>query len=649
MTVQTGSPSAPPAPEPTRPPAPEPSAVGTFDLEDSLPRVPLPSLEDSCARFLAWCAPLLTPAELAETEAAVERFRAPDGPGPALHAALVRYEASEGVHSWLDEFWLDRYLGRRDRIALNANYFFLFPGVPEPAPNTPDTPGAQAQRAAELVAAALDFKIRLDAERVPPERRRGQAQSMVRHRYLFSTTRIPGIPRDTVRAPYTEQWPGPSDARHIVVFRAGRPFRLDVLGPDGTPRTIEELAAGLAAVIAQADPTPLPLSEQASQLTTLARPAWAERRAYLRAHDPANAAALEDIERALLCVCLDEATPADSLETCDRLLHGGPTGGPTGGSGMNGAGGTAARWYDKAVTFVVFADGQAGINIEHCELDGATVLGFLDELFSAPAADLSARSGARSHGPVTPEPITFVLDDALRADVRAAAESFAAFGADSDSLTLSFPGHGANRAKSLKISPDALTQLAYQLAHHRAKGLVGATYESIATRGWHWGRTEAMRVVTPEVLAFVAAMEDPAADAGARRAALRAAAAAHGARAGECQRGEAPEQHLWELEFVQRRHGDALGVPDPSPLYGTPGWRISREDYLSTSSAPSTKVEFFGFGSTSGRCIGVAYVLLPDRLNIYLSTPGPVAAGMHAFAESLGEALAELDALLAAD
>src|SRR6185369_14797300 len=79
---------------------------------DLLPRVPLPDLADSCARFLDWCAPLLTARQLAATEEAVRDFLAPDGPGHPLHAELVRYDAS-GAHSWLDEFWPARYLGRR--------------------------------------------------------------------------------------------------------------------------------------------------------------------------------------------------------------------------------------------------------------------------------------------------------------------------------------------------------------------------------------------------------------------------------------------------------------------------------------------------------------------------------------------------------
>ena len=71
-----------------------------------------------------------------------------------------------------------------------------------------------------------------------------------------------------------------------------------------------------------------------------------------------------------------------------------------------------------------------------------------------------------------------------------------------------------------------------------------------------------------------------------------------------------------------------------------------RSDYLSTSSAPSTHIRYFGFGSTSEQCIGVAYVLLPDRLHVHLSTPEAVAGQMTSFARELRRAVRELRELL---
>jgi carnitine O-acetyltransferase len=242
-----------------------------------------------------------------------------------------------------------------------------------------------------------------------------------------------------------------------------------------------------------------------------------------------------------------------------------------------------------------------------------------------------------------------VLDADLQADVQAAAAAFAAYAADTASSILAIEGFSSERAKQLRMSPDAFAQMAFQLAHQRAKGHVGATYESIATRHYRHGRTEAMRVVTPEVVRFVTAMDDAQADEPTRRAAFRAAAEKHVERARECQAGHAPEQHLWELQLIQKRRGAELGVTEPLALYETPGWLTMRDDYLSTSAVASTHVRYFGFGSTSRKCIGIGYVLLPDRFDLYLSTPRAVSEQMSVFAERLLEAVRELEDLLAAE
>jgi carnitine O-acetyltransferase len=596
------------------------AAMTTFAQEDSLPRVPLPTLEASCERFLAWCAPLLSADERAATEAEVTAFLRPDGPGRVLQAALEEYDATEGVHSWLDTFWPYRYLGRRDRIALNANFFFLFKDSGRP----------QVERTAGLIAGAVNYKRQLDQGLIPPVMQRGVPQSMVQNKFLFSATRIPGAQQDTVRAPYSEQSPGPSKARHIVVFFRGGMFRLDVLGADGVPHSLDDLEAGLHAVM-KAGAEPAAADTSVGHLTTMARAEWAAARESLLACHPRNADALDDVETALFCVCLEDFAPADTQAACDELLYGD----------------RGNRWFDKAVSFIVFADGRAGINVEHCELDGTTILSFTDALLTTPAEEHSRQSGARSQGLPALEPVVFELDDALRAQVRSAADAFAAYGENTATSTVSFADFGSNAAKALGVSPDAFVQVAYQLAHQRAKGHLGATYESIATRQYRLGRTEAMRVVTPGIRDFVAAMENPAADEDTRRAAFRAAAEQHVARAKECQLGQAPEQHLWELELIQRRRGAELGVTEQPALYRTPGWLTMRDDYLSTSSAPSANIQYFGFGSTSSRCIGVAYVLLPERFNIYLSTPLAVADQMGTFADRLREAVGELRELLA--
>ncbi|HZG98289.1 MAG TPA: choline/carnitine O-acyltransferase [Nocardioidaceae bacterium] len=593
-------------------------AGGTFNHEQELPRVPLPSLEGSCERFLSWCAPLLSPEEMAATEGGVESFLRPDSAAHTLQRALQEYDASEGVHSWLDDFWPSRYLGRRDRIALNANFFFLLQ----------DTGQGQVERAAGLIAAAVDFKLALDEERVAPVVQQGRALSMEQTKSLFSATRIPGPVQDTVRVPYSDDWPGPSRARHVIVFRRGHLFGLDVIDPQGRPYAATELEAALSDVLGSAA-TSAPPGTSVGHLTTLARAEWATRRQRLLECHPGNAASLDVVETALFVVCLEDGVPADAHEACDSLLHGN----------------SANRWFDKSLSWIVFPDGTAGLNVEHCNLDGTTVLNLVDAM-AVRRADARAPDGPAQQRPAV-RPVELVLAADLQRDVRAAGEDFAAYAGDTVTSVLSFEDFGVQSIKQLRMSPDAFVQMAYQVSHHRSRGHVGATYESIATRHFLHGRTEAMRVVTPQVLAFVAAMIDEDSDDATRRAAMRAAADAHVERAQQCRGGQAPEQHLWELQLLQQRRGAELGATEPLALYETPGWRRMRADYLSTSSAPSPNISYFGFGSTSASCIGVAYVLLADRFNVYLSAPRQLTAELHAFADELRRAVLELQALLA--
>ena len=272
------------------------TSTRTFGNEDALPRVPLPSVEDSAQRFLEWCSPLLDDEQRAETEKAVRDLLTPDSPVWTLQADLERFAA--GAHSWLDEFWPRRYLGRRDRIAVNANFFFQFH----------PTGADQATRAAELTVAALGHKAQLDDESFPPLAPRGVPQSMEQSKHLFSTTRIPGDPQDSVRTPYTDEWPGPSTERHIVVFSRGRMYTMDVLGPDGSRTRVDEIADGMRTVLAAAterapvdDLGRLPDHEGPRRLGGHPRVA-AGRRTPTR---------VDLVERALFCVCLDDVTPAD--------------------------------------------------------------------------------------------------------------------------------------------------------------------------------------------------------------------------------------------------------------------------------------------------------------------------------------------------
>lgn len=573
--------------------------------DDGLPRVPVPSLHDSTERFLTWCKPLVSASQFETTRQAVAQLLEPGSPIHDLQHSLEQRELDGHGDSWLDDFWDERYLGRRDRIALNANFFFLLKA----------SHLGQVERAAQLLRSIVDHKLRLDAGLIPTTTRRGEAQSMAQLTHLYSTTRIPGVNQDTTRTTPRQ--------RHVAVLFHGHTFRLDVLDESGRPFGHDALTQALRAVLT-AGTTAGETDTSLGPLTTGPRSTWATDRMTLIALDPRNARSLDVLESALLCLCLDDDMPRSPLEACQALLHGD----------------TRNRWFDKALSLVVFADGTAGLNCEHARLDGSMVAEWIDAIHETPG-DQRPRAADASGTPAV-QRLRFLVDAPMRAAIHTATASFAHQVDDTATALLPFTAFGTSRIKELNASPDAFVQLALQLANHRARGRTGATYESIGTRHFHHGRTEAMRVVTPESMHWVATMDDTAATRSDVIKDFRAAADAHLERARQCRNGQAPEQHLWELGMLRRRlDGSPL---DELALFHSPGWLAMRDDDLSTSSVGSDAIDFFGFGPTSDRCIGVSYLLLADRFNFHLSASG--TTDLAAFSDHLATVLTEMEAIL---
>lgn len=72
----------------------------TFANQDSLPKLPIPELENTCRKYLDALAPLQTPREHEETKAAVQEFLKSDG--PMLQEKLKAYASSKT--SYIEQF-----------------------------------------------------------------------------------------------------------------------------------------------------------------------------------------------------------------------------------------------------------------------------------------------------------------------------------------------------------------------------------------------------------------------------------------------------------------------------------------------------------------------------------------------------------------
>eukprot|EP00842_Homolaphlyctis_polyrhiza_P005351 jgi/Hompol1/5817/HPOL_002125-RA len=93
----------------------------------TLPRLPVPSLDETGTRYLRSVRPLVDDAAFARTSAAVADFVRPGGTGAVLQQRLLaRAQAPEHAsRSWLIDWWNDyAYMSYRDPVVINVNYFF---------------------------------------------------------------------------------------------------------------------------------------------------------------------------------------------------------------------------------------------------------------------------------------------------------------------------------------------------------------------------------------------------------------------------------------------------------------------------------------------------------------------------------------------
>ena len=83
-------------------------------FEDSLPRLPVPTLEETAKRYLRSVHPLLNESEYQHTKKAVADFTRPSGQGETLQKRLESRRDDPAHRNWIYEWWNDAaYLGKR--------------------------------------------------------------------------------------------------------------------------------------------------------------------------------------------------------------------------------------------------------------------------------------------------------------------------------------------------------------------------------------------------------------------------------------------------------------------------------------------------------------------------------------------------------
>jgi carnitine O-acetyltransferase len=123
-------------------------------------------------------------------------------------------------------------------------------------------------------------------------------------------------------------------------------------------------------------------------------------------------------------------------------------------------------------------------------------------IFREPAADPQNCTKNATLEPV--QHLTWTIDDQIQASFSRAQNFIQKTIHDSDVELVHYDGYGSNFIKKVaRVSPDAFSQMALQIAFFRMHKFCAPVYETSSTRKYLHGRTETCRSLTTAQKAFV--------------------------------------------------------------------------------------------------------------------------------------------------
>ncbi|CAG5958262.1 unnamed protein product [Menidia menidia] len=609
-----------------------------YSFQNSLPRLPVPSVRDTCKRYLESVRPLMDDKQFERMKGLAEDFEKNLGPRVQWYLKLKSWWASNYVSDWWEEYI---YLRGRGPI---MDFLYVFPTH------------IQAARAGNAIHAIMLYRRKLDRAQIKPiylltnkvplcsaqwERMFNTSRvpglmllhtiPMCSSQYerMFNTSRVPGVDTDTLQHM--------NESKHIVVYHKGRFFKVWMFY-DGRlllPREIEQQMERILADKSE----PLPGEEKLAALTAGDRTPWAKARdAYFGRGK--NKQSLDAIEKAAFFVSLDDTEQRydldNKIQSLDRyaksLLHG--------------------QWYDKSFNLIVYKNGTMGLNAEHSWAD-APIIGHLwEHVLSMDPIKLGYSEDGHCRGelhPSMPGPqrLQWDIPAECQETIEHSLTVAKSLADDVDCHIIPFDEFGKGLIKKCRTSPDAFIQIALQLAHYRDKGKFCLTYEASMTRLFREGRTETVRSCTVESCDFVRSMiRDETTEERLRL--LKVAAAKHQNMYRLAMTGQGIDRHLFCLYVISKYLGE--DSPFLKEVLSEP-WR------LSTSQTPLQQVELFdlvkhpeyvsaggGFGPVADDGYGVSYIIVgEDLINFHISSKhSSPETDSHRFGSNIRQAMLDM-------
>jgi hypothetical protein len=566
--------------------------------EYSLPRLPVPQLNDTLERYLRSVQPLVTPAEFKEHKKLLEDFGLGKNRSIArqLQDDLIKEEFANAMgraypYSYIEAWWDKMYLGGRYPNPINVNPGY---GLIEESPGS--ALADPLVRTSTFVVSLMKWFEKMKRGQLEQDPK----QCMSSLAKQLGTAKIPKPNCDILQ--FHPQ------SNHIIVLYKNVFYKIDVLrGKQVIDR--HALEAQLHSILKQ----PIKDDPNIAVLTSEDRDIWASARATIIADG--NEASITAIDSALFVLVLDDKSYSGSQRTA-MTLH-----------GDNGK----DRWFDKLQILANVSDGHLAVNFEHTFSDGTAWNRWLHEVWHdmrgsnsgfSPLPMMESFTNHVSSSSSSPAPLklTWNISPDVQKAIAAAENRAAKDVANVETTMLSFSGFGKNTIKRWELSPDGVLQMAFQLAFFRENQRMAPTYESCSTRAFFHGRTETIRSATMEALAFVSAVTSNDAPVSTQRALLTAAVKQHVVLAKEAQQGLGCDRHLTMLHEMAHHRPQHERTKEVHPFWTHPIKIRSSHFQLSTSNVTMPFLEYFCFGPVVPSGYGLGYLIQKDHVPIAITS-----------------------------
>ncbi len=186
-------------------------------------------------------------------------------------------------------------------------------------------------------------------------------------------------------------------------------------------------------------------------------------------------------------------------------------------------------------------------------------------------------------------------------------------------------------------SPDSFVQMTILIAYYRLYGEVVSSYESVLTKRFYHGRTEAMRSTTTSAEEMMKCWSSHSSTEEEKLTALKNAAKNHSKLVREASEGSGVDRHLYALKCIGEKNGIHPEV------FSSDAWKALNHTVLSTSNCGNPSLRLFGFGPVCPDGFGIGYIIKDSGLQYSISSKHRQT---QRYALSLNETLLEMEDLL---